>query len=76
MIGMTSVMEAVSSRTAADSCARFAAYVDDWMIIVRAAGITPILAAADDELAKIGLQLNRSKTQLWQPPAEACGGQH
>ena len=75
MIGMISVMDAVGTRTAVNFHAQLAAYIDDWMIIVRAAGITPLLAIAEDELAKIGLQLNRGKTQLWQPPAEACVGQ-
>ena len=74
MIGMISVMLAVSRRTPDPRVARFAAYIDDWLIVMRMAGIPGFMAVAeaDEELAKVGLQLNKAKTHFWQPPADEC----
>ena len=72
MIGMIRVMLAVNRRTPDPHIARFAAYVDDWLIVVRTAGIPGFMAVAEEELAKVGLQLNKTKTHFWQPPADEC----
>ena len=39
MIGMISVMLAVNRRTPGPHVARFAAYIDDWLVVMRTAGI-------------------------------------
>ena len=71
MIGMISVMLAVK-RTPDPHVVRFAAYIDDWLIVMRTAGIPGFMAVAEEGLAKDGLQLNKTKTHFWQPPADEC----
>ena len=69
---MVSVMLAVKRRTPDPHVDRFAAYMDDWLIVMRTTGIPGFMAVAEEELAKVGLQLNKTKTHFWQPPADEC----
>ena len=70
MIGMAAVVRAVKTHTTPgdEDKMSFAQYIDDWFIVLRARLTPALLDSIDEELRKVGMQLNRGKTKLWQAP--------
>ena len=72
MLGMRKPMTALQRRMNLDYKLRHAAYMDDSLLVTRACGLPDLFNIAQEELGRMGLQLNRTKTKLWQPPLDQC----